>query len=141
MWSRSGRQVRRGTARTRMHHCLALSRPPTHPSHTSHPVLRYLCCFCLCVCVYLCFDLQVDLNVFSVSPLVVDLCGLTRCSHKMIHSVLGNRQLKNEKTHCLNSKLKILKMIRTVFVVWFAGSKQNVLCFFTAGINIHFRWR
>jgi len=54
----------------------------------------------LFVCACVCFDLQGDLNVFSVSPLVVDLCGLNRCSHKMIHSVLGNRQLKNENTHC-----------------------------------------
>jgi len=34
------------------------------------------------------------------------------------------------KIPTVSSKLKILKMIRTVFVVWFAGSKQNVLCFF-----------
>lgn len=75
--------------------------PVPHESPSAPLSLLFLF---VCVCVYLCFDLQVDLNVFSVSPLVVDLCGLTRCSHKMIHSVLGNRQLKNEKTHCLNSK-------------------------------------
>ncbi len=128
MWSRSGRWVLRGTARPQTLHCLALSSLPTHPSHTRHPVLQYLCCLCVCVCVcvsvciYIYLFLQGDLRVcvFSVSPLVVDLCGHTRCSHKMIHSVFGNKQPKKMKRPtvvCLSCIWKFLKMIMTVFVV------------------------
>lgn len=70
--------------------------PVLHES-PSAPISLLFLCVLVCVCVLF---MQGDLNVFSVSPLVADLCGRTRCSHKMIHSVFGNKQLKNEKTHC-----------------------------------------
>ncbi len=63
----------------------------------------------VCVCVYLFLQGYLRVCVFSVFPLVVDICGhrCVHCSHKIIHSVFGNKQpppkkIKkiNEETYC-----------------------------------------
>lgn len=57
---------RYGTAWPQTLLCLALSRLPTHPSHTRHPVLQYLCCLFVCVYIYLFFRV-ISESVFSLS--------------------------------------------------------------------------
>ncbi len=111
MWSRSGRRVLRGMAWTQTLHCLA--RLLTHPSHTRHPVLQYLCC--LCVCVYICFCRVISESVFSLSfhwlstSAVTDVC-VVRTRYFTLYLETNNppppppKKIKNKKineeTYC-----------------------------------------
>ncbi len=123
MWSRSGRRVLRGTAWPQTLHCLA--RLLTHPSHTRHPVLQYLCCLCVCVCVSVFAGLSQSLCFLCLSTgcrhLRSQMCALfaqdnSLCIWKQT-THKKQKKMKRPTVVCLSWIWKFLKIITTVFVV------------------------
>lgn len=93
---------RYGTAWPQTLLCLALSRLPTHPSHTRHPVLQYLCCLFVCVYIYLFFRV-ISESVFSLSLSLhwLSTSAVTLAVHTRWFTLyLGTNNQKKKKVYC-----------------------------------------